>query len=205
MDIGPHDALIVVDVQKDFCGGGALAVPLADEIVPGINALMPRFSTIVLTQDWHPADHSSFAIGAHAGRAFTSVAMSYGPQTLWPPHCVAATPGASFQAGLNTDRADLIIRKGATPAIDSYSAFRENDRVSRTGLDGYLRSRGVERVVLVGLALDYCVGWSALDAREFRFEALVLRDLCRGLADPSIHDMVGRLTNAGVITRASAA
>jgi nicotinamidase/pyrazinamidase len=201
MDIKPSDALIVVDVQNDFCAGGALAVPGADEIIAGINALVPGFASVVLTQDWHPAEHSSFAIGPHEGLAFTSVEMPYGPQTLWPPHCIAGEPGAAFRAGLAVDVAHLVIRKGYQAAIDSYSAFTENDRVTRTGLDGYLRARGVTRVVLVGLALDYCVGWSALDARAAGFDTIVLRDLCRGIAEATGADMVARLQAAGVEVR----
>ena len=193
------DALIVIDVQNDFCPGGALAVAGGDEIVGAINALMADFGAVVLTQDWHPADHSSFADN-HAGAApFSMVEMPYGPQVLWPRHCVQGSSGAAFHAGLTSDRADMVIRKGFRPQIDSYSAFFENDHKTPTGLEGYLRSRGVERVTLVGLATDFCVGFSALDAAALGFDVTVRMDLCRAIdLDGSLAGMVGKLTAAGV-------
>jgi nicotinamidase/pyrazinamidase len=176
-----HEALIVIDVQSDFCPGGALAVAGGDAIVPGINALMGDFAAVVLTQDWHPPGHSSFA-SSHPGKdAFGTVQMPYGAQTLWPDHCVQGTPGAAFHPGLCADRADLIIRKGFRPGIDSYSAFFENDRTTATGLDGYLRTRGISAVTLVGLATDYCVNYSALDAARLGFAVRVDTGLCRGI------------------------
>ncbi|MDN5787992.1 bifunctional nicotinamidase/pyrazinamidase, partial [Pseudorhodobacter sp.] len=157
------DALIVVDVQNDFCPEGALAVAGGHEIVAGINALMEEFGAVVLTQDWHPANHSSFADNHPGGVPFSMVTMEYGPQVLWPRHCVQGSHGAAFHAALRTDPADMLIRKGFRPAIDSYSAFFENDHKTPTGLDGYLRSRGIETLTLVGLATDFCVAYSALD------------------------------------------
>ena len=186
MPIHPTDALLVVDVQNDFCEGGRLAVPGGSEVVQPINALLrppeaPGFSTIVLTQDWHPANHQSFASqhGDGSHRPFAVVDMPYGEQVLWPDHCVQDTPGAAFHPDLATGPATLIIRKGMNPAIDSYSAFRENDKRTETGLAGYLRERGVTRVVLVGLALDFCVRYSAVDARLLGFEAVVIAPACR--------------------------
>lgn len=184
------DALIVIDVQNDFCPGGALAVAEGDAIIPRINALMGDFQTVVLTQDWHPADHASFAAN-HAGAApFSLNQMPYGPQVLWPTHCVQGTDGAAFHPALRTDPAQLVIRKGFRAAIDSYSAFFENDHSTATGLDGYLRSRGVTRVTLVGLATDYCVAYSALDAAKLGFTATVLMGACRAI------DLNGSLAEA---------
>jgi nicotinamidase/pyrazinamidase len=175
------EALIVIDVQNDFCPGGALAVAEGDLIVPGINALMADFAAVVLTQDWHPAGHSSFA-SSHPGKApFGSVEMPYGLQTLWPDHCVQGTPGAAFHPELNANRADLVIRKGFRRGIDSYSAFFENDRSTATGLEGYLRTRGITAVTLVGLATDFCVTYSAVDAARLGFAATVDTALCRGI------------------------
>ncbi|MDG4649454.1 bifunctional nicotinamidase/pyrazinamidase [Roseibacterium sp. SDUM158017] len=174
-------ALIVIDVQNDFCPGGALAVPGGDAIVPGINALMEEFPAVILTQDWHPANHSSFA-SQHEGRApMEMTEMPYGPQVLWPDHCVQGSAGAAFHAGLNVDRADLIIRKGFRRDIDSYSAFFENDRRTPTGLEGYLRTRGISRLTLVGLATDFCVNFSAVDAAKLGFETDVREDLSRAI------------------------
>ncbi len=173
-------ALIVIDVQNDFCPGGALAVAGGDEIVPGINALMADFPAVILTQDWHPAGHLSFA-SSHPGRApYDVTEMPYGPQVLWPDHCIQGTPGAAFHPGLRTD-GDLIIRKGFRPGIDSYSAFFENDRTTPTGLEGYLRSRGLDSLTLVGLATDYCVAYSALDAARLGFAVTVRTGLCRAI------------------------
>lgn len=176
-----RDVLVVVDVQNDFCAGGALAVPDGDAVVPVANALIRRFPHVVLTQDWHPAGHRSFA-STHPGLApLATVEFDYGPQTLWPDHCVQGSAGAQLHAGLDATRAELIVRKGFRPGIDSYSAFYENDRASPTGLAGYLRERGFSRVVLCGLATDFCVAWSALDARRLHFDVVVLLDACRAI------------------------
>lgn len=192
-------ALIVIDVQQDFCPGGALAVADGDSIVPGINALMPEASAVVLTQDWHPAGHSSFA-SSHTGAVpFDMTEMPYGPQVLWPEHCVQGTPGAAFHPDLNTDRADLIIRKGFNHQIDSYSAFFENDHVTSTGLDGYLRTRGIDTLLLVGLATDFCVNFSAVDAAKLGFRVTVREDLCRAIdLDGSLAAARSGMREAGV-------
>ena len=179
----PQDdtALIVIDVQVGFCPGGNLAVPDGDAVVPGINALMAEHAHVVLTQDWHPAGHSSFA-SAHPGRApYDVVEMPYGPQVLWPDHCVQGTADAAFHPDLDADRAQAVIRKGWNPAIDSYSAFFENDRTTPTGLEGYLRTRGIARLTLVGLALDFCVAYSARDAARLGFDVAVREDLTRAI------------------------
>ncbi|ARE84217.1 nicotinamidase/pyrazinamidase [Roseovarius mucosus] len=174
-------ALIVIDLQNDFCPGGALAVPEGDQIVPGINALMPEFPAVILTQDWHPSGHSSFA-SSHPGKsAYEMTEMPYGPQVLWPDHCVQGSHGAAFHQDLNTARADLILRKGYNPAIDSYSAFFENDRATPTGLHGYLQTRGITDLTMVGLAIDFCVNYSALDAARLGYRVTVRRDLARGI------------------------
>lgn len=174
-------ALLVIDVQNDFCPGGALAVPDGDAIVPGINTLMDDFDAVILTQDWHPAGHSSFA-SSHDGKSpYDMVEMPYGPQVLWPDHCVQGSAGAAFHLSLRTERADLIIRKGYNPQIDSYSAFFENDQKTPTGLEGYLRTRGVDSLVLVGLATDFCVNFSAVDAAKLGFSVHVRQDLCRAI------------------------
>ena len=174
-------ALLVIDVQNDFCPGGALAVPGGDTIVAGINALMADFAAVILTQDWHPVGHSSFA-SSHPGRVpLEMVTMPYGPQVLWPDHCVQATRGAAFHPALDTNRADLIIRKGMNAAIDSYSAFFENDRTTPTGLDGYLRSRGIDQLTMVGLATDFCVHYSAVDAARLGYSVRVAQELCRAI------------------------
>jgi nicotinamidase/pyrazinamidase len=181
MRIDAHDVLLVIDVQNDFCPGGALAVPRGDEVIAPIVRVAPHFEHVVLTQDWHPANHTSFA-PSHAGKKpFDSVNLLYGPQTLWPPHCVQGSAGAEFHPTLHLPRAELVLRKGFRPEIDSYSAFFENDRSTPTGLAGYLRERDLKRVFLAGLAYDYCVGYSALDARRLGFEAFVLRDACRAI------------------------
>jgi nicotinamidase/pyrazinamidase len=175
------EALIVIDIQNDFCPGGALAVAEGDEIINRVNGLMDEFQTVILTQDWHPADHSSFASN-HPGHApFETLTMSYGPQTLWPDHCVQGTTGAAFHSDLRTDPANLIIRKGFRVAIDSYSAFFENDRSTTTGLNGYLSARGITAVTFVGLATDFCVAYSALDAARLGLRARVLLGACRGI------------------------
>ena len=175
------DLLLVIDVQNDFCAGGALAVPNGDAVVPVINRLAERFKHIALTQDWHPSGHSSFAT-SHPGRgAFEVIRMPYGEQTLWPDHCIQGTPGAEFHPQLGTQRAELIIRKGFRPEIDSYSAFFENDRSTPTGLAGYLRERGFRRVFLTGLATDFCVYYSAADARRLGFDIVLIEAACRGI------------------------
>jgi nicotinamidase/pyrazinamidase len=176
-----NEALIVIDVQNDFCPGGALAVAGGDEIISRINGLMDEFSTVVLTQDWHPADHASFAANHPGAAPYSVTEMPYGPQVLWPTHCVIGTEGAAFHRDLRTDPAQMIIRKGFRPQIDSYSAFFENDRTTATGLDGFLRSRGVTSVTLVGLAMDYCVAYSALDASGLGYAATVLSGACRAI------------------------
>ena len=195
-----HDALVIIDVQNDFCPGGRLAVPDGDQVVAPINALVPRFSIVVLTQDWHPAAHQSFA-SAHQGRQpYETTAMAYGDQVLWPDHCVQGTPGADFRADLNVTAAQLIVRKGFHAGIDSYSAFRENDMRTTTGLAGYLRERGARRLVLAGLAFDFCVLWSAEDARREGFEAVVVEDACRAIdLDGSAAEARRRMDAAGVM------
>jgi nicotinamidase/pyrazinamidase len=183
------DALLVIDLQNDFCPGGALAVPGGDEIVPLINRLGDRFEHVLLTQDWHPAGHISFA-SSHAGRAaFETIEAPYGPQTLWPDHCLQNTPGAALHPALNLPHAELLLRKGFRRAIDSYSAFRENDRETPTGLAGYLRERGLRRLFFAGLAYDFCVRSSALDGAELGFDCIVLEDACRAVnLDSSVAD-----------------
>ncbi|WP_103332249.1 bifunctional nicotinamidase/pyrazinamidase [Pseudotabrizicola formosa] len=193
------DAMIVIDVQNDFCPGGALAVAEGDAILPGINALMAEFSAVVLTQDWHPQDHSSFAANHPGADPFSQIQMGYGPQVLWPTHCVQGSTGAAFHPDLQVDRADLILRKGYRRAIDSYSAFFENDRKTQTGLHGYLRDRGVSRLVLAGLATDFCVAYSALDAVRLGYAVTVRLDLCRAIdLDGSLTAMLARLAVEGI-------
>jgi len=194
-----NDVLIVIDVQYDFCPGGALAVPDGDAVVPLVNALMPHFAHVVWTQDWHPAGHSSFA-SSHPGKApFSTVTMPYGEQTLWPDHCIQGTPGAAFHHGLDPARAEMIIRKGFRGAIDSYSAFFENDRTTPTGLAGYLRERGLTRVFCVGLATDFCVRFSAEDARRLGFETVLIADACRAIdLGGSLAAGMAAVTAAGV-------
>jgi len=190
-----RDVLIVTDPQVDFCPGGALAVPEGDAIMPVINRLARRFAHVVVTQDWHPPGHMSFA-STHPGKhPFETIAVDYGPQTLWPDHCVQGTAGAAFHAALDIRHAELVIRKGYHRAIDSYSAFRENDGKTPTGLTGYLRERGLERVTLCGLATDFCVFFSAIDAREAGFETTVVLEASRGI------DMDGSLARAMAVMR----
>jgi nicotinamidase/pyrazinamidase len=178
---GDSDVLLVVDVQNDFCPGGALAVPGGDEIAPLINRAASGFQHVVLTQDWHPAGHRSFA-SAHPGRKpFEMIELTYGPQVLWPDHCIQGTKGADLHPGLNIPHAELILRKGYHPSIDSYSAFFENDRMTPTGLSSYLRERGFERIFLAGLAFDFCVRYSAEDAHRSGFRTFVLDDACRAI------------------------
>jgi len=184
------DALLVVDLQNDFCPGGALAVPDGDSIILPINRVAAAFRHVLLTQDWHPADHGSFA-SQHPGAApFQTVELAYGPQTLWPDHCVQGTWGADFHETVHLQQAELVLRKGFRREIDSYSAFVENDRRTPTGLAAYLRERGLGRLFLVGLALDYCVHYSALDGRAAGLEVIVLEDLCRAI------DLQGSLAGA---------
>lgn len=191
-------ALIVIDVQNDFCPGGALAVTEGDEIIAGINAVMADFDAVILTQDWHPAGHSSFA-STHDAAPMSMTEMPYGPQVLWPDHCIQGTKGAAFHAELETKRADLIIRKGFNPAIDSYSAFFENDKTTPTGLEGYLRTRGIDRLTLVGLATDFCVNYSAVDAAGLGFQVTVDMALCRAIDfDGSLEAAKTAMVQAGV-------
>lgn len=196
----PDDhALIAIDLQTDFCPGGALAVADGDEIIPQINALMAEFSACVLTQDWHPADHASFAANHPGVAVFSMTQTAYGPQVLWPVHCVQGSAGAAFHPKLRTDPADMVIRKGFRAQIDSYSAFFENDRRTPTGLDGYLRNRSIRAVTLVGLALDYCVAYSALDAARLGFEVTVIQRASRAInLNGSLADMRGQMLAAGV-------
>ncbi|KIC18540.1 bifunctional nicotinamidase/pyrazinamidase [Leisingera sp. ANG-DT] len=191
-------ALIVVDVQNDFCPGGALAVPGGDEVVAPINAMMDRFDAVILTQDWHPAGHSSFA-SSHLGKTpFETTEMPYGPQVLWPDHCVQGTEGAAFHKDLRTD-GDLIIRKGFRPVIDSYSGFFENDQTTPTGLEGYLRSRGITDLTLAGLATDFCVAFTALDAARLGFGVTVQLSACRAIdLDGSLKAALAQMEQAGV-------
>jgi nicotinamidase/pyrazinamidase len=196
----PTEALIVIDVQIDFCTGGLLAVTDGDAIIPRINGLMREFPVRVLTQDWHPADHTSFAANHSGAAAFSMMEMPYGPQVLWPVHCVQGSAGAHFHAGLQTDPADLVIRKGFHRAIDSYSAFFENDHVTPTGLEGYLRARDVTAITLVGLATDFCVAYSALDAARLGFGVTVLEGACRAIdLNGSLAEARGLMQAAGVL------
>lgn len=190
-------ALIVIDLQVDFCPGGALAVAGGDTIVPRVNALLNVFALRVLTQDWHPANHTSFAENHPGAAPFSETEMPYGKQVLWPTHCVQGTPGADFHPALETARADLILRKGFRPEIDSYSAFFENDKTTPTGLAGYLRERGAQHLTFAGLATDFCVAWSALDAVRLGFGASVLLGACRAI------DLNGSLAAAHEAMRAA--
>jgi nicotinamidase/pyrazinamidase len=181
MRLTSNDLLLVVDVQNDFCTGGRLAVAGGDQVIPIIHKIAPLFEHIIFTQDWHPPNHQSFA-SAHPGkRPFEQMRLSYGEQTLWPDHCVQGSKGAEFHPGLHLPQAELILRKGFRPQIDSYSAFFENDRATATGLAGYLRERNLTRVFLAGLAYDYCVAYSALDARRLGIPVVVVRDACRAI------------------------
>jgi nicotinamidase/pyrazinamidase len=193
------EALIVIDVQNDFCPGGALAVAGGDEVVPLINDLIGRSEHVVLTQDWHPAGHSSFASSHPEKEPFETITMPYGPQTLWPDHCIQGTRGADFHPDLVWTKAELVIRKGFRRAIDSYSAFFENDHRTPTGLAGYLRERGIGRVTLAGLATDFCVAYSALDAVKQGFSATVLLEASRGIdLGGSMAAMTQKMREAGV-------
>ena len=196
---GPTDALIIVDVQNDFCEGGVFDLQGGNAIVAPINALARQFHTVVATQDFHPAGHSSFASSHEGGEPFTEIDMPYGRQTLWPDHCVQGTWGADFHPDLDVDSAQLIIRKGFRPELDSYSAFVENDRTTKTGLDGYLKSRGVTRCFVCGIATDFCVAWSAIDARAHGFETVLLRDLAVEIdLEGSLQAQLTAMEEAGV-------
>jgi nicotinamidase/pyrazinamidase len=192
-------ALLVVDVQNDFCSGGALAVPGGEGVIPLINRIAGKFTTVVLTQDWHPADHSSFAASHPGAEAFQTVQMPYGPQTLWPTHCVMTSPGAALHPKLDIPHAALILRKGLQRHVDSYSAFLEADRSTRTGLDGFFAARGITEIFLAGLAMDFCVAWSAEDARKFGLHATVIESACRAIdLNDSLRLSRERLAAAGV-------
>jgi nicotinamidase/pyrazinamidase len=190
MQIRDNDLLLIIDVQNDFCTGGALAVADGDAVVPVINRLTERFRHVALTQDWHPSGHSSFATSHPGSAPFETISMPYGQQTLWPDHCIQGTSGAAFHPQLVTERAELVIRKGFRVEIDSYSAFYENDRRTPTGLAGYLRERGMQRIFLAGLATDYCVYYSAMDARRLGFETVLIEPGCRAI------DLAGSLDAA---------
>jgi nicotinamidase/pyrazinamidase len=181
MKVSKSDVLIVVDVQNDFCSGGALAVPGGERVVPAINRIAEKFDNVVLTQDWHPGNHVSFAANHQSKRPFEMIDLAYGPQVLWPVHCVQGTSGADFHARLDTNSASLVVRKGMHHDIDSYSAFYENDHTTPTGLASYLRERAWNTLFFVGLAFDFCVRYSAEDARRAGFEAVVIEEACRGI------------------------
>ena len=198
-DTMTNTAFIIIDVQNDFCPGGALAVEAGDSIVAPINMMMAQFDHVILTQDWHPQDHSSFA-SQHDGLVpFAMTTMPYGEQTLWPDHCIQGSKGAEFHPDLNQDRAELIIRKGYRTAIDSYSAFFENDKTTPTGLNGALKERGIERLVMAGLATDFCVAFSAIDAANLGFDVTVNMPLCRAIdLGGSLDQAIKSMTDAGV-------
>ncbi len=199
-------ALLVIDVQNDFCPGGALAVPEGAAIIPLINRLAAKFSTVVLTQDWHPPRHISFAASHPGMQPFQTIPLPYGEQVLWPTHCVQESPGAALHPNLAIPHAGLILRKGLHPEIDSYSAFLEADRASKTGLDGYFTARGITELYLCGLATDYCVAWSAEDARRFGFKTTIIEDACRAIGlNNSLNLAWERLQAAGVTRVASTA
>lgn len=193
------DVLLVIDVQSDFCPGGALAVPEGGEIIPIVNQLIQHFDHVVLTQDWHPAGHSSFASSHPGAEPFSLTEMPYGRQTLWPDHCVQGTSGAEFHPDLEWTKAELVIRKGFRTAIDSYSAFFENDKTTPTGLTGYFMERGLKHVYCCGLALDFCVRFSAEDARAQGFSCSVVEDACRSIdLDGSREAAISGLAEAGI-------
>jgi nicotinamidase/pyrazinamidase len=195
-----REILLIVDVQNDFCPGGALAVPRGDEIVPAINRLAAEFAHVILTQDWHPRGHGSFASSHPGKQPFETIEAPYGEQILWPDHCMQGTGGAAFHGGLEVPHAELVLRKGFRTAIDSYSAFRENDHRTPTGLAGYLSERGFEHITLCGLATDFCVFYSALDGREAGFEVSVATGACRGIdLDGSLAKAMRSMKEAGVI------
>jgi nicotinamidase/pyrazinamidase len=197
--IDSHDVLIVTDVQNDFCPGGALAVTDGDAIIESIHRIATRFGHIVLIQDWHPSNHTSFATAHPGKKPFEQIELGYGMQTLWPPHCIQGSNGAEFHPALHLPQAELILRKGFDPNIDSYSAFFENDRITPTGLAGYLEERDLARVFLVGLAYDFCVGYSALDARRLGLPAFILRDACRSIdLNGSVAKIEAEFSKSGV-------
>ena len=203
MKRGDQEVLIIVDVQIDFCPGGALAVPHGDEIVPAVNRLAAEFRHVVLTQDWHPRGHSSFASSHPGKQPFEAIEVAYGQQILWPDHCVQGTQGAALHPALEVPHAELVLRKGFRSAIDSYSAFFENDHRTPTGLAGYLRERGLGRLTLCGLATDFCVFYSALDGRKAGFDVDVVTGVCRGIdLDGSLDRAVAAMREAGVTLRA---
>lgn len=202
--IGSGDALLVIDVQNDFCPGGALPVPEGDAVVPVLNRIAKQFTSIVLTQDWHPLGHISFASRHKGRRPFETIALAYGAQTLWPEHCVQDSFGAALHSDLDLPQAELIIRKGFNPEIDSYSAFQENDRRTKTGLAGYLRERGLTRLFLGGLAYDVCVHYSAEDAIVAGFDVIVIEEACRGLDAASTAATRASLAERGCIIRSAA-
>jgi len=198
-----REVLLIVDVQNDFCPGGALPVPQGDDIVPVVNRLGREFAHVILTQDWHPRGHASFASSRPRKQPFDTIEMSYGQQILWPDHCVQGTHGAAFHRGLDVPHAELVIRKGFRSTIDSYSAFRENDRRTPTGLASYLKERGFERITLCGLATDFCVLFSAIDAREAGFEVSLAASACRAIdVDGSLARAMRSMSKAGVTVRA---
>jgi nicotinamidase/pyrazinamidase len=203
MKRGDRDALLIIDVQNDFCPDGALAVPRGDEIVPAVNRLAAEFSHVILTQDWHPRGHASFA-SSHPGRKpFDTINVAYGEQILWPDHCVQGMQGAAFHPALEVPHAELVLRKGFRSAIDSYSAFRENDRRTPTGLASYLKERGFQHITLCGLATDFCVFYSAIDGREAGFEISVVTSACRGIdVDGSLDRAMRSMSEAGVLLTA---
>ncbi len=199
MTINSTDVLIVIDVQNDFCQGGALAVSAGDQVIEVIHRVAPNFEHVILTQDWHPSGHSSFASSHPGKQPFDHIQLSYGDQTLWPDHCIQGSHGAELHSALHLPQAELIVRKGFRMGLDSYSAFFENDGTTGTGLSGYLRERGLRRVFLAGLAYDYCVGYSALDAQRLGFPAFVLSDACRAIdLNGSVAAMDQRFSQAGV-------
>ncbi|WP_412759743.1 bifunctional nicotinamidase/pyrazinamidase [Methylorubrum subtropicum] len=203
--INDTDVLLVVDVQNDFLPGGALAVPDGDAVTGPVNQLTRIFPHVVLTQDWHPPGHASFASRHPGRRPFDTIAMPYGEQVLWPDHCVQGTPGAALAPGLDAERAELVIRKGYHPAVDSYSAFLEADRHTRTGLAGYLAERGLAHLFLAGLATDYCIRWTALDARAAGFTVTVIEDAVRGIDRNGTERAWAEMERAGVARVTSAA
>jgi nicotinamidase/pyrazinamidase len=199
MKRGDRDVLLIVDVQNDFCPGGALAVPQGDQIIPSVNRLAAEFAHVVLTQDWHPRRHASFASSHPGSRPFNTIEVSYGRQTLWPDHCVQGTRGAALHPDLDVGHAELVLRKGFRAAIDSYSAFFENDRRTPTGLASYLKERGFEGITLSGLATDFCVFYSAIDARQAGFAVTVATGACRGIdIDGSLSKAMRSMNEAGV-------
>ncbi len=204
MEIRDTDALFIIDLQNDFCPGGTLAVAEGDAIVPGVNALAANFEHVILTQDWHPEGHISFA-SAHAGcKPFDTITAPYGKQTLWPDHCIQGSHGAALHAGLSVPHTEMVLRKGFRKDMDSYSAFLENDHKTGTGLAGYLRERGLKRLFFAGLAFDFCVGFSAVDAVKMGFEALVVRDLTRAVALPgTVEATDAAFAGCGVLSVAS--